>query len=119
VDGHPILSVYRHLSSVERGIAKDVALPAGTTLGTLGDDPSNPGDPIHLHFELWNLESGLKYPEVTFDPAQVMGVWRMLRLPEGDLTGGGVLVSTGGSGVGIGLGLLAVSAGIVYIGAKR
>jgi hypothetical protein len=83
-EGRPLLSVYRHLRNIRPGIATDNFYPAGTPLGFLGDDPSNPNDPVHLHFELWDISRTRVYPDVTFDPTMVMKLWRVKRVPQGD-----------------------------------
>jgi murein DD-endopeptidase MepM/ murein hydrolase activator NlpD len=82
VEGIPILSVYRHLQTVL--VAPNTLVSMGTALGVLGDDPSNPKDPIHLHFELWDISKTRLYPGATFDPSPVMKVWRVKRIPQAD-----------------------------------
>lgn len=92
IQGLPILSVYRHLKSspLKKG---DLVIP-GTGCGPIGDNPASPGDPPHLHFELWNTsqnnqalvqrfagrEGGKwgEYLKWVIDPASVMHDWKML-----------------------------------------
>lgn len=85
VEGRSLLSVYRHLVNVRSEIVKDTLVMPGTPLGLIGDDPSNKGDPTHMHFELWDIGKTRHYPESTFDPTTVMRLWRVKRIPQGDI----------------------------------
>lgn len=76
VHGRPILSVYRHLTTMHP-IKKDDILLAGQPLGFVGDNPQDK-DPPHLHFELWDTGLGNKYPDWNIDPARVMREWRLV-----------------------------------------
>lgn len=81
-EGRPIVSVYRHLTGFAEGVEKDAIVSIGSPLGKIGDDPRNPNDPPHLHFELWDISRNRKYPAATFDPILVMREWRMRLMPE-------------------------------------
>lgn len=95
IEGTPILSVYRHLRTVR--VSPNSLVDMGTPLGELGDDPSNPKDPIHLHFELWDISQTRLYPGATFDPSTVMKVWRVKRIPQTDYVNHPrMMVATGG-----------------------
>lgn len=75
VNGRPILSVYRHLQNVAAGIVPGRIVQGGEVLGLVGDNPSDKGDPPHLHFELWDTSTGTKYPDWNLNPMSVMGTW--------------------------------------------
>ena len=117
VAGRSILSVYRHLMNVRPEILKGEVVKAGFPLGLLGDDPTNQADPIHLHFELWDLARTRLYPEATIDPELVMAQWRVKRIPQGDIIphpnppkgDGGV-----GGGSGLAAALLSAFAGLGF-----
>ena len=67
-DAGPWVSFYSHLETVNAGIKKGAQIPAGALLGTVGDDPSNTGDPRHLHFEMWRTDRGGARREWAVDP---------------------------------------------------
>lgn len=134
VEGRPILAVYRHLKDVAYGVEKGAVLPRGAPVGRVSDNPSDSGDPPHLHFELWDTSlndqarvlayqqliasgkcphgKGGEYLKWVFNPAQVMRPWRVMRwsdkavVPYSGSTGG-LGGSTGGSSTG-GIGVLGV-----------
>jgi murein DD-endopeptidase MepM/ murein hydrolase activator NlpD len=84
-EGKSILSVYRHLINVRPTIIQGQLVKTGDPIGLLGDSPIDGHDPIHLHFELWDISQNRHYPEATFDPALVMHQWRVKRHPQGDI----------------------------------
>lgn len=46
----------------------------GDVLGIVGDDPKNPGDPRHLHFELWRWNGATKSWDKV-DPTAALAAW--------------------------------------------
>ncbi len=114
VGGRSILSVYRHLMNVRPEVKKGALIAAGAPLGLLGDDPSNLADPIHLHFELWDIGRTRLYPDATFDPVEVMGQWKVKRIPQGDIVPHPRPPKGGSGGGGLAAAVISVFSGLIF-----
>lgn len=77
-EGHSILSIYRHLTGFARGLKQGSLLKQGDLLGPVGEDPAAENDPVHLHFELWDISRTRTYPDTCFDPVCVMRHWSVV-----------------------------------------
>lgn len=51
--GPPFATFYQHLESVEAWVARGATVSAGSILGMMGFDPTDPERVRHLHFEVW------------------------------------------------------------------
>lgn len=70
--GPPWATYYQHVAEVYPGIVKGATVDAGTLLGTMGVDPTDPQHVRHLHFAVWFKGSG---DTASVDPAEAMVKW--------------------------------------------
>lgn len=89
IEHGPIDTYYTHMASYQ--VREGDWVNAGDVLGYVGDDPSNPSDPAHLHFGMYYPGSG-----TAIDPEPESQSWTRVEWPF------------------IGLGLMAALTGLGY-----
>lgn len=76
--GPPFATFYQHLETLEPWVAKGATVSAGSQLGRMGADPTDPERIRHLHFEVWWQGPAAN----AVDPAPMLaGARRMLWTP--------------------------------------
>lgn len=95
IKGDGIESAYMHLSSMSVREGQNVR--AGDPVGVIGDDPTNPIDPAHLHFEL-HLAGTRLDPEPHLRDAHYVERSAGIGIIEIALVGGAIWLATRKSG---------------------
>ncbi len=70
--GKGFATYYQHLAAVTAGLKKGDQVLAGTVIGTMGYDPTDPEGFRHLHFAVWHNGSG---DAASVDPERAMASW--------------------------------------------
>jgi murein DD-endopeptidase MepM/ murein hydrolase activator NlpD len=70
--GPPWATFYQHLAKVSPGISRGARVEAGSQLGTMGSDPTDPQHVRHLHFATWYHGAG---DDSSVDPSEAMHSW--------------------------------------------
>lgn len=85
--GKPWATFYQHLETITSELATGhqgvngrgaLAVPSGTTIGTMGSDPTEAGHIRHLHFAVWYQGAG---NAASIDPAENMHAWNRMVIP--------------------------------------
>jgi murein DD-endopeptidase MepM/ murein hydrolase activator NlpD len=82
--GGMVFTHYAHLAAAPRGIVRGAAVKAGDLVGLVGDTGEHPRR--YLHFAL-SVHPSSEFPEVYWDPTQLMTRWPLQLPPHGTVAG--------------------------------